>query len=218
MTSSAFTDSANRLSYTADSSTVAYSFNFEIIDGNSIAVFVDGVQKTISTDFSVTFDSGTNGTGSVVFTSAPAANASIVIKRDTDIVRTTDFQTSGSFTASAINTELDRLTQSLQEVDDKISNRVLRVDDWQTTPSDFTIPSTRANQYLKFDSSGNIAVSDSFVGNTITTTGNVSVGGTLSVTGALTLASLTVSGNIGGTLTTAAQPNYKCRHINKFDS
>jgi hypothetical protein len=207
MTSSAFTDSANRLSYTADSSTVAYSFNFEIIDGNSIAVFVDGVQKTISTDFSVTFDSGTNGTGSVVFTSAPAANASIVIKRDTDIVRTTDFQTSGSFTASAINTELDRLTQSLQEVDDKISNRVLRVDDWQTTPSDFTIPSTRANQYLKFDSSGNIAVSDSFVGNTITTTGNVSVGGTLSVTGALTLASLTVSGNIGGTLTTAAQPN-----------
>ncbi len=117
------------------------------------------------------------------------------------------FSDKWQLTANAINTELDRLTQGLQEVDDKISYRVLRVDDWQSTPSDFTIPSTRANQYLKFDSSGNITVSDSFVGNTITTTGNVSVGGTLSVTGTTTLAAVTASGNITGTLATAAQPN-----------
>jgi len=45
MTSAVFTDSANRLSYTADSSTVSFSFNFEILDQNSIEVFVDGVKK-----------------------------------------------------------------------------------------------------------------------------------------------------------------------------
>ena len=190
MTTTAYTDSAYRLSYTADSSTVAYSFNFEILDTDSIEVFIDGVKKSITTDYSVIFNVGTSGTGSIVFTTAPSASASIILKRDTNIVRTTDFQTSGSFTATAINNELDRITQAVQEIDDKVENRVLRVDHFQSTPSDFTIPSTRANQYLKFDSSGNIVVTDSFVGNEITTTGDVSVGGTLSVTGTTTLAAV----------------------------
>ena len=207
MTVSAFTDSANRLTYTADNSTASFTFNFEIADSNSIEVYVDNVLKNITADYSVTFDSGTSGTGSVVFTSAPSASSTILLKRDTSVVRTTDFQTSGSFTASAINAELDRLTQGLQEADDKIQNRVLRVDNFASAPTDFTIPSTRADTFLKFDSNGDVTVTDSFEGSTITTTGNVTVGGDLSVTGSLSLATLSVSGNISGTLTTAAQPN-----------
>lgn len=207
MTVNAFTDSANRLTYTADSSTASFTFNFEIADEDSIEVYVDNVLKSLTTDYSVTFDSGTSGTGSVVFTSAPSASSTILLKRDTSVVRTTDFQTSGSFTASAINAELDRLTQGLQEADDKIQNRVLRVDNFASAPTDFTIPSTRADTFLKFDSNGDVTVTDSFEGSTITTTGNVTVGGDLSVTGSLSLATLSVSGNISGTLTTAAQPN-----------
>ncbi len=207
MTVTAFTDSANRLTYTADSSTASFTFNFEIADENSIEVYVDNVLKSISTDYSVSFDSGDSGTGSVVFVSAPTGSATIILKRDTDIVRTTDFQTSGSFTASAINSELDRLTQGLQEVDDKIENRVLRVDHFNSAPTDFTIPSTRANTFLKFDSGGDITVTDSFEGSTITTSGNATIGGDLSIAGTLSLSSLSVSGNISGTLTTAAQPN-----------
>ena len=53
MTVGAFTDSANRLTFTADSSTVSYSFNFEIADKNSIEVYVDNVLKSISSDYSV---------------------------------------------------------------------------------------------------------------------------------------------------------------------
>lgn len=207
MTVEAFTDSANRLTYSADSSTASFTFNFEIADSSSLEVYVDNVLKSTTSDYSVTFDSGTTGTGSVVFTSAPTAGSTVLIKRDTNLVRTTDFQTSGAFTATAINAELDRITQGLQEADDKIQNRVLRVEHYDSTPTDFTIPSSRANQYLKFDSNGDILVTDSFEGTTITTTGNVSVGGDLSVTGAVSLSTLTVSGNISGTLTTAAQPN-----------
>ena len=208
MTVGAFTDSANRLTYTqADDSTVGFSFNFEIADENSIAVFVDNVRKSLTTDYSVTFDSGDSGTGTVVFTSAPSSGASVILKRDTHLVRATDFQTSGSFTAAAINSSLDRLMQGLQEVDDKVENRTLRVDNFQTTPTDFTIPSSRANAYLKFDSGGDVTVSTSFDGSTITTTGDVSVGGQLSVTGATSVSSITASGNITGTLATASQPN-----------
>jgi len=193
MTVGAFTDSANRLTYVADSSTVSYTFNFDIADEDSIEVYVNNVLKSLTTDYSITFDSGTSGTGTVVFVSAPAASASIILKRDTNLIRTTDFQTNGSFTASAINNELDRLMQSVQEIDDKVENRVLRVDHFQTAPTDFTIPTTRSNQYLKFDGSGNITVTDDFTGADITVTGNVSVGGTLSVTGATTLSSISVA-------------------------
>ena len=208
MTVGAFTDSANRLTFTqADDSTVGFSFNFEIADENSIAVFVDNVKKSITADYSVTFDSGDSGTGTVVFTSAPSSGASVILKRDTHLVRATDFQTSGSFTAAAINSSLDRLMQGLQEVDDKVENRTLRVDNFQTTPTDFTIPSSRANAYLKFDSGGDVTVSTSFDGSTISTTGDVSVGGQLSVTGATSVSTITASGNITGTLATASQPN-----------
>ena len=42
MTVSTFTDSANRLTYSADSSTVAFTFNFEIADDDSIEVYRSG--------------------------------------------------------------------------------------------------------------------------------------------------------------------------------
>jgi hypothetical protein len=207
MTVTTYTDGANRLTYNADSSTASFTFNFEIADTNSIEVYVDNVLKSISSDYSVTFNSGDSGTGSVVFTSAPSASSTIILKRDTSIVRESDFQTSGSFLASTVNAEFDRLTQAIQEVDDKVEHRVIRVEHFDSAPTDFTLPTSRANQYLKFDSSGDIVVADSFEGSTITTSGNVSVGGNLAVTGTLSLASLSVSGNISGTLTTAAQPN-----------
>ena len=207
MTVSAFTDSANRLTYSADSSTVAFTFNFEIADEDSIEVYVDNVLKTKAADYSVSFNSGESGTGSIVFTSAPSSSSTIILKRDTNVVRATDFQTSGAFVASAINSELDRITQGLQEADDKIQNRVLRVDHFSSAPTDFTIPSTRANTFLKFDSGGDVTVTDSFEGSTITTTGNATVGGNLSVAGSVSFSSLSVSGNVSGTLTTAAQPN-----------
>ena len=207
MTVTTYTDGANRLTYNADSSTASFTFNFEIADLNSIEVYVDNVLKSISSDYSVTFNSGDSGTGSVVFTSAPSASSTIILKRDTSIVRESDFQTSGSFLASTVNAEFDRLTQAIQEVDDKVEHRVIRVEHFDSAPIDFALPTSRANQYLKFDSSGDIVVADSFEGSTITTSGNVSVGGNLAVTGALSLASLSVSGNISGTLTTVAQPN-----------
>ena len=207
MTVGTFTDSANRLTFTADSSTTSFTFNFDIADENSIEVYVDNVLQSISSNYSVSFDSGESGTGSVIFTSAPSASSTILLKRDTSIVRGSDFQQSGSFLASTVNAEFDRITQGLQEVDDKIQNRVLRVDHFDSTPTDFTIPSSRANSFLKFDSGGDVTVTDSFEGSTVTTTGDATVGGNLSVTGSLSISSLSVSGNVSGTLTTAAQPN-----------
>ena len=103
MTVATFTDSANRLTYTADSSTAGFTFNFEIADEDSIEVYVNNVLKSKTTDYTVSFNSGTSGTGSINFNSAPSASQTIILKRDTHVVRASDFQQSGSFLASTVN-------------------------------------------------------------------------------------------------------------------
>ena len=75
MTVATFTDSANRLTYTADSSTAGFTFNFDIADEDSIEVYVNNVLKSKTTDYTVSFNSGTSGTGSINFNSAPSASA-----------------------------------------------------------------------------------------------------------------------------------------------
>ena len=82
MTVSTFTDSANRLTYSADSSTVAFTFNFEIADDDSIEVYVDNVLKTKTVDYTIQFNTGTSGTGSIVFNSAPSSSSTIILKRE----------------------------------------------------------------------------------------------------------------------------------------
>ena len=50
MTVGTFTDSANRLTYTADSSTAGFTFNFDIADEDSIEVYVNNVLKSKTTE------------------------------------------------------------------------------------------------------------------------------------------------------------------------
>tara|TARA_R100001463_G_scaffold46358_1_gene94881 strand:- start:703 stop:4827 length:4125 start_codon:yes stop_codon:yes gene_type:complete len=145
-----------RLSYTADGSTAAFTFNFEIADSSSIAVYEGATKKTLTTHYTVSFDSGTSGTGTVTFNSAPSSGT-ITLIRDTNLARTTDFENSGAFLASTVNTELDRLSQAVIDATDKIENRAISTVEPNTDTATLTIPAAadRANKVLSFDSSGN---------------------------------------------------------------
>jgi len=207
MTTSATTP---RLSYVADGSTVQYTFNFEIADSSSIAVYVGSTLKTLTTDYTVAFDSGTSGTGTITLLSAPADGSIIYLVRDTYNVRSTDFEDSGAFLASTVNNELDRLTQGLQDLENRLDNRVLE----SAEPNDesarnLTIPnaSTRANKTLTFDASGDVQMSDAagsvtsvgtgtgLTGGPITTSGTISIdtGTTVDVSTAQTLTNKTLT-------------------------
>ena len=122
-----------RLAYTADGSTVSYTFNFEIADSSSIAVYEGSTKKTLTTHYTISFDSGTSGTGSVVFVSAPSDSTVITLVRDTNLARTTDFTQSGAFLADTINNELDRLSQAVIDATDKIENRAISTADCART-------------------------------------------------------------------------------------
>jgi len=183
-----------RLSYTADGSTTAYTFNFEIADSSSIAVYVGSTLQTLTSEYTVSFDSGTSGTGTVTLLSAPAASTVITLIRDTNLARTTDFEQSGAFLASTVNAEFDRLSQAVIDSTDKIEQRAILLAEPNTETTTLTLPdaATRANKQLSFDGSGdlqvtsagtgtvtNIATGTGLTGGPITTTGTIAIDSTV---------------------------------------
>ena len=175
-----------RLNYiTSDGSTVNFTFNFSIADQNSIAVYVGTTLKTITTDYTVAFDSGTSGTGTVTLVSAPAINSSVFLIRDTQNIRSTDFTQGGAFLAATINNELDRLTQGIQDVDNILTNKVLRISEPTVETATLTLPAaaSRASKILGFDASGNVSITNVGIGTVdsvglSTTDSNITLGGT----------------------------------------
>jgi hypothetical protein len=185
-----------RLTYlTADDSTTAFTFNFDIADANSIAVYVGTTLKTITTDYTVAFDSGTAGTGTVTLTSAPASGTRVYLIRDTDNVRALDFAEGGAFLAATINTELDRLTQGLQDAQDILDNKVIRIVEPTVETATLNLPAvaTRANTVLGFDGSGNVEAQGNISVGTVTGT---LVGNVTASSGTSTFNDLTVNGNL----------------------
>ena len=193
-----------RLAYTADGSTVSYTFNFEIADNSSIAVYEGSTLKTLTTHYTVSFDSGTSGTGSVVFVSAPSAAVVITFIRDTNLARTTDFAQSGAFLADTVNAELDRLSQAVIDATDKIENRAISTTEPNTDTATTTMPdaATRASKMLTFDSSGNVTVSTITAG-TATSVGLTTSGDDFTITNT----PVTTSGNINIELATPITSN-----------
>lgn len=197
-----------RLSYTADGSTAAFTFNFEIADSSSIAVYVGSTLKTLTTDYTVSFDTGTSGTGTVTFTSAPSSGT-VTLIRDTNLARTVDFQEGGAFLAATVNAEFDRLSQAVIDSTDKIEKRAILLAEPNTETATLTLPdaATRADKQLSFDSSGdiqvtsagtgtvsNIATGTGLTGGPITTTGTIAIDSTVAtLTGSQTLTNKTLT-------------------------
>ena len=152
-----------RVVFTGSAGTGPYSFTFEVLDQNDLAVYFNTTKLTLTTDYTVSI--AANGTGSVTIVvgtnvpSTPTASDQIVIVGARDIERTTDFVTAGDLRASALNEQLDGLTIFDQQIAEE-QKRTLQapvydpahVDDGGTL--DMTLPAkaARAGKYLQFNS------------------------------------------------------------------
>jgi len=157
-------DNDPRDSYTVvnGNSQTVFTMSFEIFDDEDLNVYVDGTLQTLTTDYKVS-DSASNAnaghtsgtTGHVHFTSAVTASGSdkiVVLTRDIEHKRTTDFPASGAFQINSLNTELDKLIAIAADLDDEIS-RSLRLTDYDTSVS-LVLPdvNSRKGTVLAFDS------------------------------------------------------------------
>lgn len=124
------TDNNPRISYTVNAGATQTSFTvpFEFFDIADLNVYVDGTQKSATTHYTVS-SGGSGSTGTIALTVTGASGGStVVITRDIDLARTTDFPTSGSFNIAALNTELDKITAQFADRKDDV-DRSLRLQD-----------------------------------------------------------------------------------------
>jgi hypothetical protein len=179
-------DNDPRIEYTVAQGVTQSAFvvPFEFFDDDDLNVYVDSVLQTLTTHYTTADDSGntqqhTSGTtGYIHFTSGnevtgATGGSDVVITRDIDIDRVTDFPTSGPFDVSSLNNELDRMIAISADIKDT-AERALILQDYDTTTS-LQLPdvATRANKILSFTATGDATVSQSigiFQGSDATTT------------------------------------------------
>jgi len=195
-------DNSPRVNYTVNEGATQSTFTvpFEFFDDDDLNVYVDGTKKTLTTHYTTSDDSGdsqahTSGTtGFVQMTTGnevtgASGGSSVVITRDIDLDRTTDFPTSGPFDVATLNTELDRMIAIAADIDDA-ANRALILSDFDTTAS-LILPdvSTRASKQLGFDGSGNLVAEEGKVSSVSISASGLSAGATPTASATFTASS-----------------------------
>jgi len=143
--------------FSGSAGTGPYSFTFEVLDQNDLAVYKNATKLTLTTDYTVTVNA--NGTGDVNLVVAATASDTVTIIGARDIERTTDFVTAGDLRASALNEQLDGQIIMIQQIAEENKRQIIapvedpeHVDDGGTL--DMTLPDrdTRKGKVLQFNS------------------------------------------------------------------
>jgi hypothetical protein len=148
-------DNSPRKTYTATAGQTDFPTDFAFFSKPDVNVYVDGVLKTLDSDYSIpttgpsAWTSGNDGT--IVFSPGLSAGQIVVLTRDVELERTTDFPTSGPFQVSSLNVELDKLVAMMADMKD-LADRGLRLSDFDTTVN-LTVPDkdTRKGTVLAFN-------------------------------------------------------------------
>ena len=154
------TSTTNRSTHTGNNSTTAFSYSFKIFDQSEIDVYLDGVEKTITTHYTISGVDSDSG-GNVTFTSGntPGTGVAIVFVRNIAKTQTTDYTVTGQINPQTIEDALDKLTMQSQKnqlnVDESFgfADSVTDVGTVRISAD----ASDRASKVLAFDSSGGLS-------------------------------------------------------------
>jgi microcystin-dependent protein len=177
-----------KVSYSGDDTTTVFAYTFKIFADADLKVIVrtdaTGAEstKTLTTDYTVS-GAGDAGGGNVTMVVAPASGETLLIKRSLDLTQSTDYVPNDPFPAAAHEDALDRMTFIAQQQQEVFDRAVVFP---ETDTASTTIPDsvTRANKFLGFGASGEVAVLSS----TGTSPGAIDTGNL--VDGAVTTAKL----------------------------
>lgn len=142
----------NRVSYTGNGVTTAFSFPYKFLVNADLIVYEDGVVQVITTDYTIT-GAGDDAGGTVTFVVAPANGLEIVIVRDPAITQGLDLVENDSLPAESVEDAFDKLTMIAQRLDDRI-DRSFVLSDAAIAAADLTIPVPVADEVLKWNAAG----------------------------------------------------------------
>jgi hypothetical protein len=113
------TTTTNKIQYTGNGAQTVFPYTFKIFKNTDLEVYVAGVKKTLTTDYTVD-GVGVDAGGNVTFLSAPANAANVTIVRVLPKTQETVYPSNDKFPAKVHEAALDRavmLIQQLSEVD-----------------------------------------------------------------------------------------------------
>lgn len=150
-------DVTRRVVYSGSAGVGPYSFSFEVLDAEDVAVYKNSTLLTLTTNYTVSINA--NGTGSVTLVVAATSADTVTVVGNRSIERVTDFVTGGDLFANTLNDELDSQTIFAQQVDEKADRSIKApVTDPTTVNMDLPSKTARANKILQFDTNGNPSV------------------------------------------------------------
>ena len=141
-----------RISYSVAQGVTQTSFAvpFEFFDDSDVNVYVDGVLKTITTDYTITGGAGSTGTVNISVTGGSGGSI-VVLTRDITIERTTDFTAGADINRAALNTQLDTLTAIAADVKDRATLALSYNDQTVGVPSELPNVETLKGNVLAFN-------------------------------------------------------------------
>lgn len=142
-------------SATGNGSNKNFPFTFRAETSAEVAVYAAGVLQASGYTVTLTTDGLGNpiGGGTVVFTAAPANGAKVVVASSPLFTQTISFENSGSFLPATHDDVNDRA--AIRDIYLKaLLDRAILVP-WGETGGVLADAATRANQFVKFDASGN---------------------------------------------------------------
>lgn len=142
-------------SYTANGATTVFPYTFLLLEAGDLTVTVDGVVKTLTTDYTIS-GLGTPSGGNVTFLSAPANGAKVLLSRLLTIQRLTDYQDNGDLFAETLNQDLDRIWLALQQLQQNDIRALKLPYDTATDQAVSEEAADRIGKLITFDSSGNM--------------------------------------------------------------
>jgi hypothetical protein len=158
--------STAKVSYSGNGSTQAFAVPFYFLANSQLLVVLrasSGGETTqvLGTNYTVT-GAGVLTGGTVTMTVAPASGQTLVISRNVPLTQETDLQPNDRLPAETLEQSIDKLTMITQQLDDSM-DRAIKYPVTDSTSLSSTLPASgsRANKFLKFNASGEPAVTDS---------------------------------------------------------
>ena len=139
----------SRNEYNGNGTTDTFAYTFRILDQAHIAVYVDAVLQTITTDYTVS-DVGASG-GDIVFTSPPASGtANVILLRAVPLTQETDYVENDPFPAESHENALDKLTMIVQQQQEQI-DRSITLSPSAPSGASLTIPAPESDTVLSWN-------------------------------------------------------------------
>lgn len=146
-------DVTPRVAYVATAGQTAFTVPFVFYDESDLVVTVNGVVKTLSTDYATSGAEDEAG-GTVTLVVASSLSDSVIIELALPKELTTHIPPSGPLDIPAINRQFSKLVSMIQQLGVNLPRSLRQpssdVDDFTALP----VAASRANLYLAFDDDG----------------------------------------------------------------